>query len=230
LEKHSLLPPENIHAIFVPGGFSYGDYLRAGAFAARSPEMAFVKQMAKHGVPILGICNGFQILCESGLLPGALVKNITGLHHHFPVSLKINPQFLDRKHHKKCAWIPQFEDFELHSISQIFSKEFFIPMSCGTGQWIPPLFEKQKQSAENLCVIFYNNNENGSYKAIAGVTNEDGNIFGMMPHPERASDALLGSTEGLLFLLGIAQSQDIKIKTCSPLENFITNLKQGSAL
>lgn len=228
LEKHSSLTASEIDAIFVPGGFSYGDYLRAGAIASRSKEMAFIKEKAKEKIPILGICNGFQILCESGLLPGALVKNITRQHHHFPVSIKIDPNFLDEKNGKyQCAWIPKFSEKNLEKINSIFASEFCIPMSCGMGNWLPPLLETEKETAEKNAIIYYNHNENGSYKSIAGITNETGLIFGMMPHPERASDSYLGGTEGLIFLLGISQSQKIKIKAGSPLEQFFEKFTRG---
>ncbi len=228
LEKHSELAASKIDAIFVPGGFSYGDYLRAGAIASRSKEMCFIKEKSKEKIPILGICNGFQILCESGLLPGALVKNITRQHHHFPVSIKIDVNFLDEKNiQNKCAWIPKFREKNLEKIKDIFASEFFIPMSCGMGNWLPPINEIEKKTAEKNAVIYYNHNENGSYKSIAGITNETGNIFGMMPHPERASDTFIGGTEGLIFLLGISQSQKIKIKANSPLEQFSKKLNRG---
>jgi phosphoribosylformylglycinamidine synthase subunit PurQ / glutaminase len=228
LEKHSSLTASEIDAIFIPGGFSYGDYLRAGAIASRSKEMSFIKGKSKEGIPILGICNGFQILCESGLLPGALVKNITRQHHHFPVSIKIDPNFLDEKNtQNKCAWLPQFSGKNLEKVKEVFASEFLIPMSCGMGNWLPPLHEVEKVTAEKNAVIYYNHNENGSYKSIAGIIDATGNIFGMMPHPERASDLFIGSTEGLIFLLGISQSRKIKIKAGSPLEQFSENLNRG---
>ena len=228
LEKHSTLTANDIDAIFIPGGFSYGDYLRAGAIASRTKEMAFIKEKSKENIPILGICNGFQILCETGLLPGALIKNITRQHHHFPVSIKIDPSFLDSNNaENKCVWIPKFNSINLEKVKKTFSNEFLIPMSCGMGNWLPPLNETDKINAEKNAVVYYNHNENGSYKSIAGITNESGTIFGMMPHPERASDSFVGGTEGLLFLLGISQSRKIKIKAGSPLEKFSENINRG---
>jgi phosphoribosylformylglycinamidine synthase I len=228
LKKHSSLSASDIDAILIPGGFSYGDYLRAGAIASRSKEMYFIKNKAKEGIPILGICNGFQILCESGLLPGTLVKNITHQHHHFPVSIKIDPNFLDEKNKKnECAWIPKFSGKNFEKIKEVFASEFLIPMSCGMGNWLPPLNETEKNIAEKNAIIFYNQNENGSYKSIAGIANETGKIFGMMPHPERASDSFIGSTDGLIFLLGISQSRNIKIKVNSPLAQFSEKLNRG---
>jgi len=229
LKKHHSIHPEEIDALFIPGGFSFGDYLRAGAIAARTEEMTFVKELAQSDIPILGICNGFQILCESGLLPGTLVKNVTKQHHHFPVSIRVEKNyFLTSNQENKCVWIPKFQEHQLKLINTIFSKEFFIPMSCGMGNWLPPRNNAEKVLAEKNAVVFYNNNENGSYKSIAGLTNSSGKIFGMMPHPERASDLILGSDEGLVFLLGIAQSQKIKIRSGSPLANFAEKLFEGA--
>ena len=228
LEKHSTLLANEIDAFFIPGGFSYGDYLRAGAIASRSKEMAFIKEKSKENIPILGICNGFQILCETGLLPGVLVKNKTRQHHHFPVSIKVDPTFLDAENMEyKCDWIPKFNQTHLENVKKIFATEFLIPMSCGMGNWLPPLNETDKLTAEKNAVLYYNHNENGSYKSIAGLTNESGSIFGMMPHPERASDRFVGGTEGLFFLLGISQSRKIKIKAGSPLDHFFENINKG---
>lgn len=221
LTKHTALTEEQIDLVVVPGGFSYGDYLRAGAIAARSQEMQFIAKLANKNVPILGICNGFQILCESKLLPGTLVKNVTRQHHHFPVSIKINTEFLDINSQKNCAWLPKLTGNQLQTISKRYEK-VDIPMSCGMGNWRPPLNEKERIVAEENAVIYYNNNENGSYKAIAAVTNATGNVLGMMPHPERASDAVLGSREGLLFLYGLAQNKKIKIKEGSELWKLTT--------
>ena len=228
LTKHAHLSSHEIDFIFIPGGFSFGDYLRAGALAARTNEMCYVKNKAKENVPILGICNGFQILCESGLLPGTLVKNITHQHHHFPVSIRIDPSYFDlTQKTKKSLWIPQFTGKSLEKIKNIFSTEIFIPMSCGMGNWLPPIKSAEKTLAVSNAAVFYNNNENGSYQSIAGLTNENGTIFGMMPHPERASEDILGGNEGLIFLLGIAQAKNIAIKKNSPLALFFENISQG---
>ncbi|BBH52724.1 phosphoribosylformylglycinamidine synthase I [Fluviispira sanaruensis] len=230
LAKHSSLKSEEIDAIFVPGGFSYGDYLRAGAIAARSEEMAFVKKRAAEGVAILGICNGFQILCETGLLPGALVKNITRRYHHFPVSIHIDSAYLNKMNSsKKCVWIPEFNENEQEELQNEFSTHFRVPLSCGMGNWLPPVDEIARSQAVNNAVIYYNHNENGSYKSIAGITNDSGTVLGMMPHPERASDTAVGGTDGLIFLLGISQSRNIKIRVGSELEKFVEKIKMGRA-
>ncbi|MES2614122.1 MAG: phosphoribosylformylglycinamidine synthase subunit PurQ [Bdellovibrionota bacterium] len=219
IKKHASLKPEDVDLIIVPGGFSYGDYLRAGAIAARSKEMGLIAEFANKNVPIMGICNGFQILCESRLLPGTLVKNTTRQHHHFPVSIKINPEFLNTNSSKNCVWLPKLADSQLQNITNRFAN-FEIPMSCGMGNWRPPLHEAEKLQAEQNAILHYNNNENGSYNAIAGLVNSAGNVLGIMPHPERASDIVIGSREGLLFLYGIAQNKKIKIKEGSELWQF----------
>lgn len=211
--RHGQVSKTEIDAVILPGGFSYGDYLRAGAIASRSREVKLIKKWAENGVPTLGICNGFQVLCESGLLPGALVKNTTRQHHHFPVSIAIESSYL--KAEKHCVWIPKLGNAE--RIAACF-QDFLIPMSCGMGNWLPPTVEVQKSHI--YPVVRYNKNENGSYEAIAGLTNQQGNILGLMPHPERASDPVLGSTRGLIFLLGLSLQRKVKIKKNSPLEAF----------
>lgn len=218
VSQHEHLTESEIDAVILPGGFSYGDYLRAGAIASRSREVRLIKKWAENGVPTLGICNGFQVLCESGLLPGALVKNKTRQHHHFPVSIAIETSYL--KAEKHCVWIPKFEKADPSSTC---FQDFLIPMSCGMGNWLPPTTIEQQ--AQVFPVVRYNQNENGSYKSIAGLTNKQGNILGLMPHPERASDPLLGSTRGLVFLLGLSQQRKIKIKKNSPLESFIFGIE-----
>lgn len=219
LSKHSSLKHEEIDLVVLPGGFSYGDYLRAGAIASRSKEMQFIVELANKNVPIIGICNGFQILCESKLLPGTLVKNITRQHHHFPVSIKINPEFFNINSSKNCMWLPKVSEQQLENIANRFTN-FEIPMSCGMGNWRPPLNKSEKISCENNAVAYYTHNENGSYKAIAALTNNAGNVLGIMPHPERASDMVLGSREGLLFLYALAQNKNIPIKNASELSQF----------
>lgn len=219
LKKHANLTPEEIDLVVVPGGFSYGDYLRAGAIAARSKEMQFIAHLSQKNIPIMGICNGFQILCESKLLPGTLIKNITREHHHFPVSIKMNSEFLDAGQAKSSVWLPKFSGEQLKKIKTRF-ENFEIPMSCGMGNWRPPLNEVEKNIALQNAVVTYHKNENGSYESIAALANSMGNVLGIMPHPERASDAVLGSREGLLFLYGVAVNKKIKIKEGSELWQF----------
>jgi phosphoribosylformylglycinamidine synthase subunit PurQ / glutaminase len=161
-------------AIIIPGGFAYGDRLRAGAIAARSPIMHAVKGLAKDGIPILGICNGFQILVESGLLPGALTMNNT-------------LQFI-------CRWIkvkilnnktPFTNEFEMN-------KEFLIPIAHGEGRYIADNKDLISLKRENRIVLKYTKDDpNGSTELIAGVCNDQLNVMGMMPHPERAVENIL---------------------------------------
>lgn len=222
LEKHNALSAEEIDLILIPGGFSYGDYLRAGAIAAQSEEMKFISRLSHKNVPILGICNGFQILCETHLLPGVLVKNITRQHHHFPVSLKLNMDYLKEEETKKTVWLPKLSKEKYFKFEEKYN-QFEIPMSCGMGNWRPPLEDDKKQNCEKNAILYYEKNENGSYKAIAGLINSAGNVLGMMPHPERASDEVLGSCDGLLFLYGLAENTKIKIKEGSELWKFAMN-------
>ena len=233
LSKHKNLSSNDLDLIVIPGGFSYGDYLRAGAIAARSEEMKCISKWAQQEVPVLGICNGFQILCESRLLPGTLIKNVTRQHHHFPVAIQLNKQFFQFNSKKSCVWIPKMDPADSpkgsprddgvksseDKISERYSN-FEIPMSCGMGNWRPPLNEIEKKNAYEQAVIYYINNENGSDKSIAGIMNSAGNILGLMPHPERASDSILGSEEGLLFLYGVAKNKKIKIKEGSKLWHY----------
>lgn len=181
---------DNYDCIVIPGGFSYGDYLRCGAIAKFSPIMDSVKQHAKKGKPVIGICNGFQILCESGLLPGALVANQS-------------MQF-------KCEWV----NLKIENRKSIFTNKIEltqnilkIPISHGEGNYI---VEKDilKSIKDNDQIIFkYSDkygkitdasNPNGSIDNIAGITNKKGNIMGMMPHPEKAAELILGSEDGKL--------------------------------
>lgn len=214
LEKHDSLRCEEIAAVVIPGGFSFGDYLRAGALAARSDSMKFVKFLSEQNVPVLGICNGFQILCEAQMLPGALVKNVTHQHHHFTVAL----EFGDEIAKSRTPWLPR--NSKLHSMS--------LPMSCGMGCYLPPHFANSEDRGEfqSQIVLTYKNNENGSTASIAALTNRSGNVLGMMPHPERASELTLGSDEGLIFLQGLCEHLELSARENSPLENFIREGKR----
>jgi len=162
--------PKNIDAVVLPGGFSYGDRLRAGVIAAHSPIISDVKKLAEKGIPILGVCNGFQILVESGLLPGVLLKND---------SLNF-----------MCEWTnlivrnnktPFTNKFELN-------QKIPIPIANGEGRYFVDKQISKKLKKKNQIVFSYENYVNGSMEQIAGVCNEDGNVVGMMPHPERAAE------------------------------------------
>jgi len=166
-------------AVIVPGGFSYGDYLRCGAIASLSPIMGAVKEFAAAGGPVLGICNGFQILCETGLLPGALVRN--------------------RDLHFICEHVT----LRVETTDSRFTKAaqpgalLNIPIAHGEGCYFADDATLADLEANNQILVRYAGaNPNGSRADIAGVRNRAGNVFGLMPHPERACDPLLGSTDG----------------------------------
>jgi phosphoribosylformylglycinamidine synthase len=171
--------------IVLPGGFSYGDYLRSGAMAARSPIMRAVVGKAKAGTPVLGICNGFQILTETGLLPGALLRN-AGLDFVCrTVTLKIeNSQSLFTSGFSKG----QFVDF---------------PVAHHDGNYFADDATLDRLEAEGRVAFRYVDNPNGSARDIAGILNDPGNVMGLMPHPERAISPLLGGVDGAAFFKGI---------------------------
>ncbi|KPL66987.1 phosphoribosylformylglycinamidine synthase [Erythrobacter sp. SG61-1L] len=170
--------PADLDFIALPGGFSYGDYLRSGAMAARSPVMQSVVAAAKRGVPVLGVCNGFQVLTESGLLPGALMRNAS---QHFicrTVKLKVeNSQSL-------------FTSF--YEAGQILD----IPVAHHDGNYFADDATLDRLEGEGRVAFRYAETVNGSARDIAGVLNEAGNVLGMMPHPERAIEDVLGSSDG----------------------------------
>ncbi len=161
-------------AMIIPGGFAFGDRLRPGIIAAHSPIMQEVKRMAKDGLPVLGICNGFQILVESGLLPGALMMND---------SLRF-----------VCRWTNvQVTNNKTPFTSQFSLKQMFgIPIAHGDGRYVADSRILKELKKKNQIVLQYaSDNPNGSTDLIAGICNEEGNVMGMMPHPERASESIL---------------------------------------
>ena len=167
-----------ISGVLIPGGFSYGDYLRTGAIARFSPIMESIIKESKNGIPIIGICNGFQILLECGLLPGALINN-SGI------------KFLSKN-----------VTLKVESSSSLFSNKFNkndsirMPIAHKQGNYIADKETLKKLVDEDNIVFKYENNPNGSMLDIAGITNNKRNILGMMPHPERACEEILGSTDG----------------------------------
>jgi phosphoribosylformylglycinamidine synthase len=167
--------------VVLPGGFAHGDYLRAGAIASFSPIMAEVERMAEQGAPVLGICNGFQVLCESGLLPGALIAN------------------------RDLAFICRFVAVEVADTETILTRSadrgqrVDIPLNSYEGNWVDP-------SGTGRVVLRYVDEPNGSQRSAAAVSNEDGNVVGVMPHPERAIDELVGSTGGTVLLKSFLES------------------------
>lgn len=177
-----------VGAVVVPGGFSYGDYLRSGAISAQAPVMRSVVDAARDGMPVLGICNGFQILTEAGLLEGALTRNV-GLHFHCEdIFLEVASD--------KTAWTGELTEGE----------KIHIPAKHGEGRFQAAPETIEKLEKEGQVVFRYTDNFNGSLGDIAGITNEAGNVVGLMPHPEHAIDTLTGpSTDGLkLFTSALA--------------------------
>jgi phosphoribosylformylglycinamidine synthase I len=170
-----------VDAVVVPGGFSYGDYLRAGVIARFAPVMTPVIEAARGGMPVLGICNGFQILCEAGLLPGAMIRN-QGLH------FLCRDQWL-RVENTATSWTTRYEQ----------GAEILIPMKNIDGCYVAEQSTLDELEADGRVVFRYvGGNPNGSRNDIAGIRSENGRVVGLMPHPEHAIDALTGpSDDGL---------------------------------
>ncbi len=171
---------KSVDAVVVPGGFSYGDYLRAGAIARFAPVMGEVVAAAGRGMPVLGICNGFQVLCEAGLLPGALTRNI-GLHFVCrDVWLSVAST--------STAWTSRFES----------DADLLIPLKSGEGRYVAPKQVLEQLEGDGRVVFRYRENINGSLHDIAGISSANGRVVGLMPHPEHAIEALTGpSDDGL---------------------------------
>jgi len=170
--------PEQLDFIGLPGGFSYGDYLRCGAMAARSPIVRAVVEAANKGVPVLGVCNGFQVLTESGLLPGALMRNAQLKFVCRTVPLVVeNSQSLFTSGYEQGATI-------------------MLPVAHHDGNYFADEATLDRLEGEGRVAFRYGDQVNGSQRAIAGVLNAAGNVLGMMPHPERAIEPELGGTDG----------------------------------
>lgn len=185
----------DVDAVILPGGFSYGDYLRSGAIARFSPVMDSVVEFANAGGIVLGVCNGFQILCESGLLPGTLLRNRSLRFVCRPVSIRVEQT--DTRFTSQCA------------LGQVLE----IPVAHGEGNYFADEETLDRLEENNQVVFRYcetdgsitdASNPNGSMRNIAGIINEAGNVLGMMPHPERHVEGLLGSADGLFVLRSIA--------------------------
>jgi phosphoribosylformylglycinamidine synthase subunit PurQ / glutaminase len=191
-------------AAVIPGGFSYGDYLRAGAIAKISPAIAELRRFAAAGRPILGSCNGFQILCEAGLLPGALVRN-RGLEF-------------------RCDWVHmRVESDETPFTRGLRGAVLRMPIAHGEGCWIADDATLASLERKGQVVFRYTDergstvaeaNPNGSLANIAGLRNEAGNVVGLMPHPERCAEPLLGGTDGYLVLRSLVEAASGMAAAC----------------
>jgi phosphoribosylformylglycinamidine synthase I len=190
-------------AVILPGGFAFGDRLRPGIIAAHSPIMQEVKRMAKEGLPVLGICNGFQILVESGLLPGALMMNDSLRFVCKSTKVQVT--------NNKTPFTSQFE----------LNHTFNIPIAHGDGRYVADSEILKELKRKNQIVLKYTrDNPNGSTDLIAAICNEDGNVMGMMPHPERASERIL-TVDG---------SRDIRSDAITIFWSLVSNLKQKAIL
>lgn len=177
--------PEGVGAVVLPGGFSYGDYLRRGAIARFAPIMAAVRAFAADGGPVLGVCNGFQILCEAGLLPGVLRAN--------------------RQLEYVCRdVVVTVQETGAHALAAVSTgTELAIPVKHGEGNWYATDDLFRQIEAAGQVALRYTDDVNGSLDRVAGVCNRAGNVLGLMPHPEHAIDALLGPTGGIPILEGL---------------------------
>lgn len=180
--------PDRLDLIVLPGGFAYGDYLRTGAVAALSPVMAAVKREAERGVAVLGICNGFQVLCEAGMLPGALLRNGGLKYVCKTTALQVaNPS---------TRFTSAYGD----------GQDAVMTVGNGEGAYFADEAALDRLEGEGRVVFRYRDNPNGSARSIAAITDETGTVLGMMPHPDRAFDASLssGSADGALLFQSIA--------------------------
>ena len=175
---HTEISLEGFDGVLLPGGFSYGDYLRCGSIAQFSPIMAEVKRFAEEGRPVLGVCNGFQVLVEAGLLPGVLMRN------------------------RDLKFMCKTVDLVVENNETMFTSEYAaqetirVPIAHGEGNYYCDDATLAALKANGQIAFTYKENPNGSVENIAGITNEAGNVLGMMPHPERAVEALLGGEDG----------------------------------
>lgn len=179
---------EGFDGVLIPGGFSFGDYLRSGAMARVAPIINEVKRLASEGKPVLGVCNGFQILTEVGLLPGALLHNDSHL-------------FVSRNEY---LTIVNNET----KFTNLYKKDETVvyPVAHGEGHYYCTDDVYNELVENNQIILTYNDNPNGSYKDIAGIINKEGNVCGMMPHPERAMETLLGSDSGVKLFQSMIES------------------------
>lgn len=192
---HTETSLDGFDAVLLPGGFSYGDYLRCGAIAQFSPIMEEVKRFAAEGKPVLGVCNGFQVLVEAGLLPGVLLRN------------------------KELKFMCRTTRLKVANASTRFTSDYAdgevidIPIAHGEGNYYCDDATYAMLKTHNQIAFTYVDNPNGSRGDIAGITNRAGNVLGMMPHPERAVEALLGSTDGLRLFTSLVKQGANHVKT-----------------
>lgn len=179
---------DGFDGVLIPGGFSFGDYLRSGAMASVAPITEAVKQFAKEGKPVLGVCNGFQILTEIGLLPGALLHNDSHLFVSRNESLRV-------VNHNT-------------SFTNLYNEDETVvyPVAHGEGHYYCTQDMYDRLEANNQIILKYVNNPNGSFNDIAGIINEQGNVCGMMPHPERAIEPILGTDSGVKLFQAMVNS------------------------
>ena len=180
--------PDGTDAVVLPGGFSYGDYLRTGAIASVAPIMGAVRHFASAGGPVLGICNGFQVLCEARLLPGVLRPN------------------------RRLEFVCSDATMRVEAVDNVFlrrctvGQELVIPVKHGEGAWYADEGTFVQLAARGQIVLRYADDVNGSLGNVAGVVNDTGNVMGLMPHPEHAVDPLLGSADGGLLLAALVDA------------------------
>jgi phosphoribosylformylglycinamidine synthase len=190
------LPPDT-GAVVLPGGFSYGDYLRTGAIASLAPAMRAVREFAARGGPVLGICNGFQILCEARLLPGVLRPN------------------------RQLEFVCRDAAVRVENAETLFTRrcavgqELVVPVKHGEGAWYVDEGTFVQLAARGQIVLRYTEDVNGSLGNVAGVINEAGNVMGLMPHPEHAVDPLLGSADGGLLLAALADAAGAYVRAAA---------------
>ncbi len=178
-----------VDAVVLPGGFSYGDYLRCGAIARFAPVMGSISDAARGGMPVLGVCNGFQVLCEAHLLPGALTRNANLHYRNRDQRLRIVTS--------ATSWTSEFTD----------GQQLVIPIKHGEGRYVADERTLDELEADGRVVARYIDNPNGSMRDIASISNAAGNVVGMMPHPEHALDLLTGpSADGLSYFASVVKS------------------------
>ncbi|MCY7339146.1 MAG: phosphoribosylformylglycinamidine synthase subunit PurQ [Sphingomonas bacterium] len=185
--RDSILPA-GTDLIAIPGGFSYGDYLRSGAMAARSPIMRAVAEAAGKGVPVLGICNGFQVLTEAGLLPGALMRNAGLSFVCRPVGLKVE------------------NNQSIFTNAYTVGEEITVPVAHHDGNFQADAATLDRIEGEGRVAFRYTGEVNGSARSIAGILNDAGNVLGLMPHPERALEQAHGGTDGRRLFEGLLEA------------------------